>query len=233
MIQVRPSDERGRSQLDWLDSRFTFSFDRYYDPQHMGFAHLRVINEDKVAPGGGFPMHPHRDMEIITYVLEGALEHRDSLGSGSVIRPGVVQRMTAGRGIVHSEFNPSETEPTHLLQIWILPRERGLEPSYEEKIIRGNGDDGRMRLVASPEGRDGSVTIQQDLDLLAGSLPAGDGITHRLGTGRKAWVQVAQGAVDLNGTALKAGDGAAVWDESGLRLKATEAAELLVFDMKL
>ena len=231
MLQVRPSNERGRNQLDWLNTRFSFSFDRYYDPKHMGFGHLRVLNEDWIAPKGGFPMHPHQDMEIVTYILEGALEHKDSMGNGSVIQAGKVQRMTAGAGIFHSEFNPSETETTHLLQIWLHPREKGLTPGYEEKVIHGNGADGRFRLVASPDGRDGLVTIQQDTCLFAGKLPAGEEFKHSFEPGNKAWIQVARGSVTANGQPLIAGDGAALWDEPNLTLKASEDAELLVFDM--
>lgn len=232
MIQVRPADERGRNRLEWLDTRFTFSFDRYYDPRYMGFGHLRVINEDRVAPRGGFPMHPHRDMEIVTYMLEGALEHRDSMGNGSVINVGEVQRMTAGTGILHSEFNPSDSEAAHLLQIWIHPRQKGLRPSYEQKVIRGNGSDCGIRLVASPDGRDGSVTVQQNLHLYAGNLRAGESFHHALPSGGKSWLQVARGAVAVNGTALDTGDGAGIWAEDRLEIRATDDAEILLFDMQ-
>ncbi len=231
MLRVRPSDERGRNQLDWLNSRFTFSFDRYYDPNHMGFGHLRVMNEDWVAPNGGFPMHPHRDMEIVTYMLDGALAHRDSMGNGSVIRAGQVQRMTAGTGIVHSEFNPSETKTAHLLQIWLLPREKGLTPGYEEKTIHGDGTDGQIRLVASPDGRDGSVTIQQNTLLHAGGLAGGGEFHHAFQKGNKGWLQVARGTVNANGKTLVAGDGAAIWDEAEVSIRAVEDAEVLLFDM--
>jgi redox-sensitive bicupin YhaK (pirin superfamily) len=231
MLKLRGSDERGRNRLDWLDSRFTFSFDRYYDPEHMGFGHLRVLNEDWVLPRGGFPMHPHRDMEIVTYILEGALAHKDSMGNGAVIKAGVVQRMTAGTGIMHSEFNPSDTDTTHLLQIWIHPREKGLTPGYEEKVIHGPGSDGSIRLVASPDARDGSVTIQQDLDLFAGRLGAGKEFRVELSPGSKSWVQIAKGSAEVNGTTLQAGDGAAIWDEAELLARAVDDAELLVFDM--
>lgn len=231
MIRIRPSNERGSNHLDWLESRFTFSFDHYYDPQHMGFGHLRVINEDWIEPAGGFPMHPHRDMEIVTYILEGELEHRDSMGNGSLIRPGVVQRMTAGTGVMHSEFNPSKQNRTHLLQIWIHPREKGLTPGYEERTIRPGGKSAGLLLVASPDGRDGSATIHQDLDLRAGELHPGDEFIRELGSGAKVWVQVARGAVDLNGSELRAGDGAAVWDEDRVTLRALSGAEILVFEM--
>jgi redox-sensitive bicupin YhaK (pirin superfamily) len=231
MLQIRPSNERGRNRLDWLSTRFTFSFDRYYDPKHMGFGHLRVLNEDWIAPGGGFPMHPHQDMEIVTYLLEGALEHKDSMGNGSVIKAGEVQRMTAGAGVFHSEFNPSDTETAHLLQIWLHPREKGLTPGYEDKVIHGPGAGGRLRLIASPDGRGGSVTIQQDTCLYAGKLPAGEHFTHAFKPESKAWIQVARGSITANGAPLTAGDGAALWDEPALALRATEDAELLFFAM--
>jgi len=233
MLQVRPSNERGRNQLDWLNSRFTFSFDRYYDPKHMGFGDLRVLNEDWIAPRGGFPMHPHRDMEIVTYILEGSLAHEDSMGNGSVIEAGKVQRMTAGTGIYHSEFNPSGTETARLLQIWILPREKGLTPGYEERAIHGDGSGGGIRLAASPQGRDGSVTIQQDLDLFAGRLPAGGEFRHELDSGAKAWLQVAGGEVDLNETSLLPGDGVGIRDERELVIQASKDAEILLFDMRV
>ena len=231
MIRVRSADERGQTALDWLDSRHSFSFNDYYDPAHMGFRTLRVINDDKVAPGAGFGRHPHRDMEILTYVICGALEHRDSLGSGEVLRPGEVQRMTAGTGIAHSEFNPSPTEPVHLLQIWLLPERRGLTPGYEQKPFPEAERRGRWRLVASRDGRDGSVTIHQDADVYATLLEPGESVRHELRPGRHAWVQVARGSAALNGRPLGAGDGAAVSDESALTVAATEPAELLLFDL--
>ncbi len=231
MIEIRRSDERGRNRLEWLETRHTFSFDRYYDPRHMGFGHLRVINEDWFAPGGGFPMHRHRDMEIVTYMLEGVLEHRDSMGNTSVVRAGEVQRMTAGTGILHSEFNPSDAETAHLLQIWIHPREKGLRPSYEQKAM-SHGPAGGIRLIASPDGRDGSVIVQQDLFLHAGRLSAGDSFRHELPAGAKAWLQVARGAVSVNGTALETGDGAAIQAEQRLDIRATSVAEILLFDMR-
>ncbi len=231
MIALRPARDRGQTELDWLDSRHTFSFGDYYDPAHMGFRALRVINDDRVAPGRGFGTHPHRDMEIVTYVLAGALEHEDSLGTGSVIRPGDVQRMTAGTGILHSEYNPSPAEPVHLLQIWLLPERRGLAPGYEQKHFALEERRGRLRLVAAPDGRDGSVVIRQDAELYAAVLQDGERVRHRLRPGRYAWVQVATGDVTLNGRPLAAGDGAAVSGEEGLELTAPRAAEVLVFDL--
>jgi redox-sensitive bicupin YhaK (pirin superfamily) len=231
MITIRPANERGRTALDWLDSRHSFSFGDYYDPAHMGFRSLRVINDDQIAPGAGFGTHPHRDMEIISYVVSGALEHRDSLGSGEVLRPGEVQRMTAGTGVLHSEFNPSPAEPTHLLQIWLLPEQRGLTPGYEQKAYPDAERRGRWRLVASHDGRDGSVTIHQDAELYATLLGPGDEATHTLRPGRHAWVQVARGAVTVNGRPLRAGDGASVSGEAALAVTATEPAEVLLFDL--
>jgi redox-sensitive bicupin YhaK (pirin superfamily) len=231
MITIRKSEDRGHFDFGWLDTYHTFSFDQYYDPSHMHFRSLRVINEDRVQPAHGFPTHSHRDMEIITYILSGALEHRDSMGSGSVIRPGDVQRMSAGTGVSHSEFNPSETEPVHLLQIWILPQKNNLRPSYEEKHFGEEERRGRLRLIASNDGRDGSVTIQQDVRLLAAVLEAGQTVVHALDTQRSAWLQVARGTVGLNEVELKQGDGAAVSDESELTIKAHDQAELLLFDL--
>jgi quercetin 2,3-dioxygenase len=228
MITIRPAEERGRANFGWLDSRHTFSFGHYHDPKHMGFSDLRVINEDRVAPGGGFPTHGHADMEIISYVLDGALEHRDSIGTGAVIRPGEVQRMTAGAGIRHSEFNHSKKEGVHFLQIWILPERRGIEPGYEQKAF---DLDGTWQLVASRDGRDGSVTVHQDVELWAGRLAAESDVTHRLKPGRSAWVQVARGKASINGKELRAGDGAAVSDELELKLAATAGAEVLLFDL--
>ena len=239
MIAVRRSQERGHAQYDWLDTYHTFSFDTYYDPRFMGFRSLRVINEDRVAPGGGFPTHPHRDMEIITYVLEGALQHRDSLGTGSIIRPGDSQRMTAGRGIRHSEANASQTDPVHLLQIWILPDEKGLEPGYEQKTFPAEEKQGRLRLIAAPAsrprpagyGQTEAVLVHQDVFLYVTSLQPGEEVEHTLAFGRHAWVQVARGAVEVNGTRLSQGDGAAVSDESKLTIRALENSEVLVFDL--
>ena len=232
MITIRSADERGAANFGWLDSRHTFSFGNYYDPKHMGFSALRVINEDKVQPGEGFGTHGHRDMEIISYVLEGALEHKDSIGNGSIIRPGDVQRMSAGAGIMHSEYNASKTDPVHLLQIWILPDQRGLEPSYEQTHFAGEEKQGRLRLVGSQEGRDGSVTIHQDVDLYATSLSEGDQVSHPIANGRLVWVQVARGAVSLNDQLLTAGDGAAISEEDKIILTgAADKVEVLIFDM--
>lgn len=231
MIVVRPGNERGHNNLGWLDTYHTFSFDTYFDPDHMGFRQLRVINEDRVEPGGGFGTHPHRDMEIITYILDGALEHRDSMGNGSVIRPGEVQRMSAGTGITHSEFNPSKSERVHLLQIWILPEKKGLTPSYEQREFKAEERRGRLRLIAAKSGRDGAVAIHQDVELYAGLLDAGERATFSIRPNRHAWVQVARGAMRLNQVALKAGDGAAVSNETQLKLTGTETAEVLVFDL--
>ncbi|HEV3143958.1 MAG TPA: pirin family protein [Gemmataceae bacterium] len=229
MINIRPGTERGQTRLDWLDSRHSFSFADYYDPAHMGFRSLRVINDDRVGPGGGFGMHPHRDMEIITYLLEGSLEHRDSLGTGSVIQPGEVQRMSAGTGIRHSEFNPSGKTPVRLLQIWLLPEKQGLKPSYEQKSFPANGDG--LRLLASRDGRDDAVTIHQDVDLFAGRLTAGSKIHHALKPGRHAWIQVTKGEILLNGHRLKDGDGAALSDEPSVEIAAANSAEFLLFDL--
>jgi redox-sensitive bicupin YhaK (pirin superfamily) len=228
-IAIRRAAERGHADHGWLDTWHTFSFADYYDPRHMGFRVLRVINEDFVAPGRGFPPHPHRDMEIITYVLAGALEHRDSLGTGSVIRPGEVQRMSAGTGVRHSEANPSVTEPLHLLQIWIEPAVRGIPPSYEQKAF-GDGH-ARLRLVASPDGAEESVTIHQDARLYITALASGQSVAHRLGPGRHAWLQVTRGELTLNGQPMASGDGAAVSDEGAVTLVATARAEALLFDL--
>src|SRR5437588_4611130 len=213
MITIRKSEERGHFDFGWLDTYHTFSFDRYYDPAHMGFRSLRVINEDRVQPGHGFPTHSHRDMEIITYILEGALEHRDSMENGSVIRPGDVQRMTAGTGVQHSEFNPSTTDAVHLLQIWILPNARSLTPSYEEKNFPESERRGKLRLIASEAGRDGSVKIHQDARVYAANLDAKQSVEYALDENRYAWLQVAGGALRLNNLELKQGDGAAVTGE--------------------
>ena len=227
MIALRPAEERGHTRLSWLDSRHSFSFDRYYDPRHMGFRVLRVINEDRVDPGQGFGTHPHRDMEILTFVLEGALEHKDSLGSGSVIRPGDVQRMTAGTGISHSEFNPSGTEPVHFLQVWILPERPGLDPSYEQRSFPAAG----LRLVGSRDGREGSVRIHQDVLVHLARLSPGEDVVHALAPGRHAWIQMARGAAQVNGTRLAAGDGAALSEERSVTLRGVDDAEALVFDL--
>lgn len=231
MITLRHRDERGVSRLDWLDSRHTFSFDHYYDPRHMGFRSLRVINDDRIAPGAGFPTHGHRDMEIVSYVLTGALDHEDSMGTGSTIAAGDVQRMSAGTGVMHSEFNHSQSEPGHFLQIWILPDRKGLVPEYEQRTFSTQEKRGRLRLVASRDGRDGSLTIHQDADLYATVLEPGERAIHALRPGRAAWVQVARGKVLVNGTALEAGDGASGTGESALEIEGKEAAEVLLFDL--
>ena len=231
MIAVRKADERGIANFGWLNSRHSFSFGHYYDPTHMGFQTLRVINDDRVVPGAGFDTHGHRDMEIITYVREGALAHKDSLGTGSTIRPGDVQRMSAGTGIRHSEFNASKTAPVHFLQIWILPERDGLEPGYEQREFPLEEKKGRLRLVASRDGRDGSVTVHQDADLYASVLEAGDSVAHDLAPGRHAWLQVARGAVTLNGRNLAEGDGAAIGDADRLTIAANAESEILLFDL--
>lgn len=230
-IRVRPANQRGHARYDWLDTWHTFSFDTYHDPAQMGFRVLRVINEDRVQPGAGFGMHGHRDMEIITYVLEGALEHRDSLGTGSILRPGEFQRMSAGTGIRHSEFNPSATEPVHLYQIWLLPARRGLTPSYEQKAFAEEERRSRLRLVASPDAEQGSLRIQQDARVYLSLLDGNEEVRHELGPGRHAWLQVLRGAVELNGVALDTSDGAAVSEQSGLSIRARQPSEVMLFDL--
>jgi quercetin 2,3-dioxygenase len=231
MMALRRSAERGLADHGWLKSFHTFSFAGYYDPEHMGFGPLRVINEDRVQPGRGFGAHSHRDMEIISYVLAGGLAHKDSMGNGSTLTPGDVQRMSAGTGVTHSEFNASDREPVHFLQIWIEPNVRGVKPGYEEKRFEDADKRGRLRLVASPDGRDGSVTIHQDAAILAAQLTAGAKAEHALAAGRHAWLQVARGAVTANGQALRAGDGAAFSDERAVQLRADADAEVLLFDL--
>jgi redox-sensitive bicupin YhaK (pirin superfamily) len=231
MMQVRKARDRGHADHGWLDTYHTFSFADYYDPAHMGFRALRVINEDRVQPGEGFGTHGHRDMEIVTYVLEGALEHKDSMGNGEVLRPGEFQRMSAGTGIRHSEFNPSATEPVHLYQIWLLPRTAGIRPSYEQKFFAEAERRGRLRLVASPDGADGSLTIHQDARVYLATLGAGESVTHPLGKGRHAWLQVLRGRVSANGTPLDTSDGAAVSDERELTAAAERPAEVMLFDL--
>lgn len=230
-MKVRRASERGFADHGWLRSFHTFSFADYYDPAHMGFGTLRVINEDRVAPGEGFPRHPHRDMEIVSYVLDGALEHKDSMGNGSIIRPGDVQRMTAGTGVAHSEYNASEDEPVHFLQIWILPERRGLPPGYEQKAFPEAERRGRLRLVASRDGREGSVTIHQDAEIRAGLIAAGEQLTHEVREGRRAWVHVARGSAELDGTRLDAGDAAAITDPGVVQMRGLDDAEVLVFDV--
>ncbi|HEY6147384.1 MAG TPA: pirin family protein [Thermoanaerobaculia bacterium] len=232
MITIRRSGERGGANHGWLDTKHTFSFADYHDPAHMGFRDLRVLNEDRVKAGEGFPTHSHRDMEILSWVLEGQLEHRDSMGNGSVIRPGELQRMSAGTGVRHSERNPSGESPLHFLQIWILPERNGLEPSYEQKEFREEERRGRLRVIASPDGREGSLTIHQDVILSTALLDGPDEISVSIPRGRSAWVQVARGSVDLNGQRLETGDGAAVSREEKLELSKGDRAEVLVFDLR-
>ncbi len=231
MLTLRPSDQRGHFNHGWLDTYHTFSFADYYDPRNMGFRTLRVINDDRVAPGRGFGTHPHRDMEIITYVLEGALEHRDSMGNGSVIRPGDVQRMSAGTGVTHSEYNPSATEPVHLLQIWLHPKRAGIPPSYEQKHFSLEERRGGFRVIASPDGERGSVTINQDAKLMAAVLEEGETVTHEFAEGRSGWLHVASGSVKLGMQVLRAGDGVAIEDEKSLDVVGAERAEVLLFDL--
>jgi quercetin 2,3-dioxygenase len=231
MLLIRRAADRGRANLGWLDSRHTFSFADYSDPRYMGFGPLRVINEDRVQPGKGFPTHSHRDMEIISYVLAGALEHKDSIGTGSVIRPGDVQRMTAGTGVQHSEFNHSPTEPVHFLQIWVIPEKRGLAPSYEEKRFDDDSKRGKLKLIASRTGRDESVVIHRDTDLYAAVLAPGDEVAHSTDRLRKSWLQVARGAITIDDETLNAGDGTAIAYEERIVIKSTAASEFLLFDM--
>jgi redox-sensitive bicupin YhaK (pirin superfamily) len=231
MIRLRKSADRGRFDHGWLSTYHTFSFGDYHDPQQMGFRSLRVMNEDWVVPGQGFGMHPHRDMEIITYVLEGELEHRDSMGNGSVLKPGEFQRMSAGTGVRHSEFNPSTEHPVHLYQIWLRPHTEGLPPSYEARRFHEAEKSNRLRLVASAKGREGSLTIHQAADVYLSRLDAKAEVSHQIAPGRHAWLQVLRGAVALNGEPLTAGDGAAVSDEGALSIAATETAEVMLFDL--
>jgi quercetin 2,3-dioxygenase len=231
MILVRKSNDRGHADHGWLDSRFTFSFADYYDPQHVQFRTLRVMNDDRIAGGGGFPTHPHRDMEIVTYVLEGALAHKDSMGNGSVIKPGDVQYMSAGTGVAHSEFNASDSDTAHLYQIWMFPDRRGYKPVYDQKHFTDADKRGKLRLVVSPDGRDGSVQIRQDNELYATVLAPGESVEHALKPDRHAYVQVARGSVTLNGAQLDAGDGAAVSAEKSLQLTGVNDAEVLLFDL--
>ena len=231
MIDIIRSDRRGLADHGWLQSRHTFSFAGYHNPAMMGFATLRVVNEDRVQPGQGFGTHPHRDMEIVTYVIEGALEHRDSMGNGSVIRPGELQRMSAGTGITHSEFNQSNSESVHFLQIWILPEANGLEPGYEQKLFPEPERRNRWRLVGSRDGRDGSLTIHQDVNLLAAIADAGTRLDHAFVGARRGFLQVVRGSVELDGETLSAGDAVAMQDHPSLAVTARDVAELLLFDM--
>ncbi|HXI91069.1 MAG TPA: pirin family protein [Blastocatellia bacterium] len=231
MIKVRRAAERGKTRTEWLDSNHTFSFNRYYDPRYDGFRDLRVINEDFVAPAKGFGTHSHEDMEIISYVVAGQLAHKDSTGTSEVIRPGEVQRMTAGTGVSHSEFNPSQTEPTRFLQIWILPERDGLEPGYEQRAFPDGERRGKLRLVASRNGGDGSVTVHQDVKVYDALLAGGDEVSYQLDEDRHAWVQVVNGAVAINEMPLGSSDGAAISDERSLSIKAQEDSEILLFDL--
>jgi redox-sensitive bicupin YhaK (pirin superfamily) len=231
MITIRPANERGGGDHGWLDTRHTFSFSDYYDPRHMGFRALRVINEDRVAPGRGFGTHGHRDMEILSYVVSGGLAHRDSTGNSEVLRPHEWQRMSAGTGVRHSEMNASKAEPVHFYQIWILPEAESLRPEYEQKLFAPEEKTGRLRLVASHDGREGSLKIHQDVSVYNAILKGGEGVEHRLAAGRHAWLQVVKGAVELNGTRLGAGDGAAVSRETALTITAGEDAEVILFDL--
>jgi quercetin 2,3-dioxygenase len=231
MITIRKAEERGHFDHGWLNTYHTFSFDAYSDPEHMGYRSLRVINQDRVHPARGFPTHGHRDMEIITYVLEGALEHRDSMGNGSIIRPGDVQRMSAGTGVTHSEHNSSKKDMVHLLQIWILPERRGLTPGYEQVSFSKEELRGRIKLIASQDGRDGSVTIHQDASIFASVLESGEEIIYPVPSGRGSWLQVARGKISLNGLTLKEGDGAAVSEEQELLITGAPGGEFLLFDL--
>jgi redox-sensitive bicupin YhaK (pirin superfamily) len=228
VIKIRPSVERGAAKLDWLDSRHSFSFDQYYDPAHMGFRSLRVINEDRVAAGMGFGMHPHKDMEILTWILQGALTHRDNMGHAETIRPGELQHMTAGTGVVHSEMNPSKDQPVHLLQIWIEPGRRGLKPEYEQLFFQSGDLQGKFALLAGPEG---PVTIHQDVNLYATRLVPGETARMKLQPGRYGWLQLAAGEIELNGNKIEAGDGAAISDEGAIICQAAEKSEALLFDL--
>jgi quercetin 2,3-dioxygenase len=231
MIQVRKAAERGHFDHGWLDTYHTFSFGDYSDPAHMGFRSLRVINDDRVQPGQGFGMHGHRDMEIVTYVLDGSLAHKDSMGNGSILRAGELQRMTAGTGVRHSEFNPSDTEWVHLYQIWLLPKRKGLEPSYDQFAVGDEQKRGRFRLVASPDGAAGSLTIHQDVRLYLASPPPGESVAHEIDRGRAAWLQVLRGSVNVLGHDLAAGDDVAVTDEDAITVQAAVPSEVLLFDL--
>ena len=232
MITVRKSDDRGTGRHGWLTTRHTFSFANYYDPEHMGFRDLRVINEDIVAPGRGFGAHHHDNMEIISIVMEGALAHKDSTGGDGVLRRGEVQRMSAGTGVTHSEFNGSQTEPVHFFQIWLMPEKDGIKPGYEQKLFPDDERRGKLRLLVAPGGKDGALNIHQDASLYTSILDKGQSVEHKLEPGRAAWIQVARGSVDVNGTALKQGDGAAIEDETALRISSSDGqSEILLFDL--
>ena len=228
---IHDRNARGQTKLGWLDSYHTFSFGGFHDPERMGFRSLRVINDDRVIPGAGFATHSHQDMEILTYVLEGTIEHKDSLGNGAIIYPGEAQVMSAGTGITHSEFNPSKTEPVHLLQIWIIPDQRGLQPRYEQRDFPLEEKQGKLRLIAAKDGREGAVTIHRDVDLYASVLESGDVVTYSLQPNRYAWLQVARGLVTLNGEALREGDGVQLTGEEQLEISTDIGAEILLFDL--
>lgn len=230
-VTVRPSEERGKFRNEWLDARYTFSFNRYMDRNHVQFRSMRVLNEDKVAPGQGFGMHPHDNMEILTWILDGALEHRDNAGGGGQIRHGELQHMTAGSGIWHSEFNPSQTESTHLFQIWLFPEQAGLQPGYSQKSFPVEGRRNRLQRIASHTGAEGAIQVHQDAEVFALDLDAGATVTHVTGASRGSWIQLASGAITVNGTALRAGDGAAVTGTDAIAITASEAAHLLLFDL--
>jgi quercetin 2,3-dioxygenase len=231
MITIRKSDERGYNKIDWLESRHSFSFGDYYDPAHESFGPLRVINEDWIKGGAGFPPHPHRDMEIVTYILDGAIAHKDSTGGGGTIRPGEIQRMSAGSGIVHAEFNASPNETCHLLQIWIMPSKRGIQPGYEQKTIDAEAVRNHFARIAAPEPRENEVRLVQDAEIWAAKLDAGVEAIHPLAQGRKAWLQVAKGDVTLDGQVLKAGDAAAITDQNQIAVRSQTTAEVLLFDL--
>ncbi len=231
MIKIRKASERGQTKISWLDSKHTFSFGDYYDPDSMGFRALRVINDDRVAGGGGFDTHPHRDMEIVTYILEGSLEHRDSLGTGSVLAAGELQHMSAGTGIFHSEFNPAASVPVHLYQIWIMPKTKGIKPTYDQKVFDPAERKGRLQAVVTPDGRDGTLRIHQDAEISLGLLDQGSEIHKSLAPNRHAWVQCLRGSITINGQEMATGDGAAVSSEKELVLKGKDAAEVMVFDL--
>jgi hypothetical protein len=231
MISFRDREARGRTRTGWLDSKHSFSFGDYRDPAQLGFRALRVINDDRVIPGAGFPRHGHRDMDIISYVLEGSLQHKDSIGNGTVIKPGEIQRMSAGTGIEHSEFNPSQTEPVHFLQIWIIPEKRGIAPSHEQKPVPLAERRGKLRLVAAPDAPDGAVTLHQDARIYVANLAAGERVAHDIAPGRGIWIQVARGIIGLNGTEMREGDGAALEDEKSAAIDAETDSEILLFDL--
>ena len=233
MQTIRPSDARGRANFGWLDSRHSFSFGQYFDPNFMGFGPLRVINEDRVAPGAGFDTHGHANMEILSIVLDGALEHKDSMGQAAVIRPGDVQRMSAGSGVRHSEYNASKTEPVHFLQIWIVPERDGLTPSYEQKTIPAAERQNRLRLLGARDGRDGAITIHRDVDLYGSVLSAGESLRHQIGPKRGVWIQMIRGSAAANGERIGSGDGLALTREPDVRIEATEEAEFLLFNMAI